>query len=661
MSSMVRTTIVSALALLAFTPALAPAQTAGLRPEDGSDWDAARTSLRALPPGNMVQAIARWKLLSANPGFTFNDYAGFLMAYPGLPEETKLRAYAEASLEREAVDSRQITAYFDRFPPLTNAGRAAHAMALYALGRADAPQAARAAWRGGAMSDAAEASLQARIGPALSVDDHDTRMDALLWAGATAPAERELFYTSPARRATFAARLAMASGQDPAAVGLTAGPQAQSDPGYIYNRSLYLRSKGQSGAAAGLLALRPRSALLPREPRKWIGELLSVARGADAASAVRIAAGSDDMFAPGADVSRQSFAIRDDYTSLMWLGGTKALGSLGDGRRAAPLFYRYGTAARTPQTRAKGFYWAGRASAKASDSAEAARYFQLAAQYPDQYYGMLALERLGLPLPAFAGVPTVIPTPDQRAGFNARPLTLAVREVARESDWPTAIRFFREISDKAENEADHVMVAELARELGRRDLGVILGQSAQGDGLGNFQRIAFPLIPVTAGSDWTMVHAISRQESQFAMNAISHAGARGLMQLMPSTAREQARIAGLDYDPQALTTDAGYNLTLGGGYFGRMMDYYGGSYPLAVAAYNAGAGNVNKWLRLYGDPRTGAIDWIDWIEKIPLSETRNYVQRVLENAVVYEAMNPQRASYKGTNPLSHFMGKRYPG
>ena len=658
MSSMVRTTIISALIMLAYSPSLASAQTEGLRPEDGSDWDAARTTLQALPPGNMVQAVARWKLLTASSSFTFYDYSTFLLTYPGLPDETKLRAYAEAALDREAVDARQVAAYFDRFPPLTNPGRAAYAMALYALGRPQAAEAARAAWRGGPMSDNAETTLRARIGSSLTADDHDARMDALLWAGLTTAADRELVYTSPARRPTFAARLAMAKGQDP---GAMASGDAPSDPGYIYNRSRYLRTSGQSSSAASLLAMRPRSAVLPREPRKWVGELLAVAKSSDAASAVRIATGSDDMFAPGADVSRQSFAIRDDYTSLMWLGGTKALGTLGDGRRAAPLFYRYGTAARTPQTRSKGFYWAGRASAKAGDGSEAARYFQLAAQYPDQYYGMLALERLGLPLPPFNGAPSMVPSADQHAAFNNRPLTKAVREVARESDWPTAIRFFREISDQAESEADHVMVAGLARELGRRDLGVILGQSAQGDGLGNFQRISFPLIPVTSGSDWTMVHAISRQESQFAMNAISHAGARGLMQLMPSTAREQSRLAGLDYNPQALTTDAGYNLTLGGGYFGRMMDYYGGSYPLAVAAYNAGAGNVNKWLRLNGDPRNGSIDWVEWVEKIPIPETRNYVQRVLENAVVYDAMNPARASFKGSNPLSHFLGKRYPG
>ena len=661
MSSMVRFLIVPALVLMAVTPTAACGQDDGMMGEDGRQWDQARSALRALPPGNMVQAVERWKLLSGNAGFTFADYAGFLMAYPGLPDEIKLRAYAETALTREVVDPGQVAAFFDRFPPQSNPARAAQAMALFALGRPQAADAARAAWRGGVMSDPAEAVLQVRLGPSLTPDDHDARMDALLWAGASAPAERALLYTSPGRRATFAARLAMTKGQDPAAAGLSPGSEAQSDPGYIYNRSRYFRSKGLSAAAASLLALRPRAAVPPREPRKWIAELLSGARSTDASSAVRIAAGVDDMFAPGADVSKQPFAIRDDYTSLMWLGGTKALQALGDGRRAAPLFYRYGAAARTPQTRSKGFYWAGRASAQAGDSAEAARYFGLAAQYPDQYYGMLALERLNKPLPPFAGVPTVVPTPAQRAAFNARPLTQGVREVARESDWPTAVRFFREVSDQAASEADHVLVAELARELGRRDLGVILGQSAQGDGLGNFQRIAFPLIPVPQGSDWTMIHAISRQESQFAMNAVSHAGARGLMQLMPGTAREQAGKLGLDYDPQALTTDAGYNLTLGGGFFGRMMDYYGGSYPLAVAAYNAGPGNVNKWLRANGDPRNGGIDWTEWVEKIPISETRNYVQRVLENAVVYEAMNPARASYKGANPLSHFLGKRYPG
>jgi soluble lytic murein transglycosylase len=656
MSSMLRAPSALAIALLAFQAAPVAAQS-----PDGTEWDQARVNLRALPPGDMHLAVARWKLLVANPGFGFGDYAGFLLTYPGLPEEAKLRSYAEGALERESVAPAQITAFFDRFPPLSNRARARYALALAALGRPEANQIALNAWRGGVMSDDAESAIFSRLGPRLTFDDHDTRIDALLWAGAGPQAERQLLYVSPAKRMTFAARLGLVNGKDPAAAGIALPPEVMLDAGYVYNRSRMLRTSGQSSAAAALLAARPRLPAPPREPRKWIAELLSAAKSADAYSAVRIAAGVDDAFAPGTDVSKQSFAIRDDYTSLMWLGGTKALWSLGDGNRAAPLFWRYGAAARTPQTRSKGFYWAGRAAAKGGNPAEANRYFEMAAQYPDNYYGMLALERLGRPLLAPANSASVVPTAAERAAFNDRPLTKAVREVARESDWRTAVQFFKELAEQAETEADHVLVAQLAQELGRRDLGVILGQAAHVDGHGNFRKTSFPLIPIPQGSNWTFIHAISRQESQFAMNALSHAGARGLMQLMPGTAREQAGKMGLEYDSQALFHDAGYNLLLGDGYFRRMLDYYNGSYPLAVAAYNAGPGNVNKWLRANGDPRGGSVDWIDWIEKIPLPETRNYVQRVLENAVVYEAMYPTRAIYKGANPLSFFLGKRYPG
>lgn len=656
MSSMLRAPTALAIALLAFQAFPASAQSA-----DGVEWDQARVNLRALPPGDMHMAVARWKLLVANPGFGFDDYSGFLLAYPGLPEESKLRSYAEAALERESVAPHRIVAFFDRFAPLSNRARAHYALALSVLGRPEARQVALNAWRGGPMNDAIEGAIFALLGPSLTYDDHDTRMDALLWAGAGAQAERQLLYVSPAKRMTFAARLGLVNGKDPAAAGIVLPPEVMQDAGYVYNRSRMLRTGGQSSAAAALLAARPRLPAPPREPRKWVGELLAVARSADANSAVRIAGSIDDTFAPGTDVSGQSYAIRDDYTSLMWLGGTKALWSLGDGRRAAPLFWRYGAAARTPQTRSKGFYWAGRAASQGGDAAEASRYFELAAQYPDQFYGLLALERLGRPLPPLTSSPAALPTADERQDFNDRPLTKAVREVARESDWRTAVQFFKELAEQATSEAEHVLVAQLAQELGRRDLGVILGQAAHIDGHGIFRKTSYPLIPIPQGSNWTFIHAISRQESQFAMNAISHAGARGLMQLMPGTAREQAGKMGLEYDSQALFSDAGYNLMLGDGYFRRMLEYYGGSYPLAVAAYNAGPGNVNKWLKANGDPRNGSVDWIEWIEKIPLPETRNYVQRVLENAVVYEAMYPNRAIYKGANPLSFFLGKRYPG
>jgi soluble lytic murein transglycosylase len=170
------------------------------------------------------------------------------------------------------------------------------------------------------------------------------------------------------------------------------------------------------------------------------------------------------------------------------------------------------------------------------------------------------------------------------------------------------------------------------------------------------------MVAVPAGyeDNWTIIHAISRQESQFDRAAVSHAGARGLMQLMPATAREQSGKIGLAYNQAALTTDPNMSIMLGSSYFQRVYANYG-SYPLAVAAYNAGGGNVNKWLRANGDPRTGAVDMVDWVEAIPYQETRNYVQRVLENAVVYDLMNPARAKSRGAARLSWYLGKNRPG
>ncbi|KPL67910.1 lytic transglycosylase [Erythrobacter sp. SG61-1L] len=656
MSSMLR---MSSIALLAssFLSASAP-----VAAEDAADWDRARAQLVATQPGPMAQAIDRWQQLTASSRFTFDDYAGFILTNPGFPDEGKLRSYAEAKLATDPVDQSRLIAFFDRYPPQTNPARAQYALALNAAGRGEAAEAARAAWRGGSMSQLAETTLAAIYGARFTAQDQDARMDALLWARDTDAAARQLGRTSPSRQAVFRARLTAAQGIDPSAFDLPGGRiEALKDPGYVFNVVRQLRKGGRTPDAVNLLATRPMLATLPLDRDAWVEELLTTAKAGGARAAQRIAASIDDGFAPGEDISDLSYGLRDDYTSLMWLGGTKALWELNEPASAAPLFYRYGAAARTPYTRSKGFYWAGLSATRAGDTASAKRYFEQAAIYPDRFYGMLARERLGLPMPDLTQGPLLNADPSKRAEFLSRPLTRAVREVARDAPWSVGIRFYRAIAGQAESREDLLLVAELARDIGRRDLAVILGDEAAARGNSDFTALAFPTVPTPAATDWTMIHAISRQESQFAQNAVSHAGARGLMQLMPGTAREQAGKLGIEYLSASLVDNPEYNLRLGEGYIRRMLDYYGGSYPLAVAAYNAGPGNVNKWLKANGDPRTGSISWIDWIEKIPIYETKNYVQRVLENAVVYEAMNPGKASLGRPRGISQFLGKSTPG
>lgn len=649
MSSMVNSTVGRLLLTAALlVPSAAYAQ-------DAASWDQARRNLVAQGPGRMAPVIAQWEYLAGRDNLGFSEYANFVSSYPDFPKAELLQRRAEAALERSAASPEQIIAFFGKAPPLTNAARGRYALALATLNRPEAAAVARAAWRGGSMSGPTETYLAGLYATRFTPDDHAARMDALMWQNDAEGGARQVLRLSGPAREIGMARLALVQGQLPEGAGLSVPAGALNDPGYTYNLARYHRTRGNLPAAIALLANRPRASKPALDQEGMVGELLRVARGAGADSAARIAASAQDLFAPGTDISTLSYKLRDDYTSLMWLGGTKALWELGDGRRAAPLFERYGAAAKTPQTRSKGFFWAGRAAARGGDRAGSQGYYGMAAAYPERFYGQLALKELGRAQPSFATGTVALPSPAQQAFFDNSTLVRAVREVARDAPWRTGVQFYKELAEQAQTSEQHAMVSALAREIGRRDLAVILAEAGGTNGLGQYVSLGYPTVPAPAGTNWTFVHAISRQESQFAENAISHAGARGLMQLMPGTAREQAGKMGISYMSADLIGSVDTNIRLGDGYFGRMMDYYGGSYPLAVAAYNAGPGNVNKWLRANGDPRNGGVAWVDWIERIPLFETRNYVQRVLENAAAYEQLYPSRAQTGRPRTVSEFL------
>jgi soluble lytic murein transglycosylase len=642
MSSMVRNKLIAALlASSVFLPFSAQAQS-----------DQGRASLVAGQyGGQMAYAVGRWEQLAASPNFSFDEYAGFLLTYPGFPDEDKLRRQAEDRLATDYVAADRLLAFFDRFPPLTNNGRAQYAVALMALRPDQAEAAARAAWRGGSMGETAFATLFATYGGRFTPDDHDARMDALLWQRDSLGAARQLPYVSPARSEVFAARLSILQGGD----GATYNQAAMADPGYLYNRSRELRLEGRPQEAVTLLSARPALSTAPFDPTAWVEENLNVARLAGAGSAQQIALRASEAFQSEAAIVDGPYKLRDDYTSLMWLGGTRALWDLGNGNAAAPLFYRYGAAAKTPQTRSKGFFWAGRAAHHAGNMAEANRYYEMAAAYPEYFYGQLALEQLRRPIPAFAATPAPVPTPQQRAAFLATPLAQAIQTFPSAGyTWQTKRKFYTQIAGQARDAGEMALVAELATALNLPELAVVVGRTAPEKGLAAFTQAGFPTVATPPEADWTMVHAIARQESEFDDYRISHAGAQGLMQLMPGTAREQAGKIGVAYMSASLMQDSQYNLRLGNSYFQRMYNNYG-SYPLAVAAYNAGPGNVNKWLRANGDPRNGSISWVDWIERIPIFETKNYVARVIENAVVYEQLHPDRATARRARGVSEFL------
>ncbi|KAA9018816.1 lytic transglycosylase domain-containing protein [Sphingobium limneticum] len=635
-----------------------------------SPWQQAQSRIGVAQDSSVTGTINTWRALQQSDGLGFSTYASFIVANPGWPGEDRMRRLAETGINPDSFDPNQVAGFFARFPARTATGHARNAVALMQLGRMDeARVAARNAWIGGSLSVTDEARLLSLFGSSLTPADHDQRADALLWANDSNGAARMIAYVSPARRAAFQARIAFRR-QSPDAASLMQAAEGigASDAGYIADKAAWLRDTGNWVAARQYLANRGSVTYRPSNAEKFYELLLGQARAAANDSqwsfAYGIASKIDDAIPPGTDVSIQPIGVRDDYTSLAWLAGSTAFYNLNRPTDAVIMFRRYADAAKSPQTRSKGYYWAGRAALQAGDQASANSYFSQAGVYPDQFYGQLALERLGRPIPAPATVERPVPiSAAERAAFDNRTVVRAVRALGQMGYWEDQSKFARAIANNADSDVDHYLAAELAQKIGRPDMGVMVGRRAVSSGLTGYGEAAFPRVPVPSEAqyNWTMVHAIARQESQFDRQIVSHAGARGLMQLMPGTAREQAGKLGMSYNPGSLN-EPSYNIMLGSGYFQRMLDYYGGSYPLAVAAYNAGPGNVNKWVRANGDPRMPGADMLRWIEQIPIFETRNYVQRVLENAVVYEAMNPERAKFRGTSAvLSRYLGKQTPG
>ncbi|MBX9814542.1 MAG: lytic transglycosylase [Proteobacteria bacterium SG_bin5] len=613
----------------------------------------------------LAAAITEWKALEQSDSYSFDVYARFLLAHPGWPGEANRRRAAERALDTASWSPGVAVDFFRRFPPLTPTGMVRFAEALKATGlTSEANDAARAAWVRGALPPSDEAALLAGFAGVLTSADHDARMDALLWAGATGSAQRQLALVSPARRELFELRLALRTrAPDAGARAAAVADRFADDAGFLADHAIWLKNANRWSEARDLLARPHGFARPPANVEAWYELLLDQAKGAAADAryqqAYDIARQVDDGYPQGTDVSQRPYGERDVYTDLMWFAGQTAVKTLARPAEAVALFDRYARAAQSPQTRAKGFYWAARAAERAGNPEAARGYFEQASAYAGQFYGQLASEKLGRALAAPAAQLQRPVESATREAFLARETVQAARYLGSTGAYQDQTAFVRQIALDAKSESDHVLAAELSRSLGRPDLGVMVGRSAVTNGLADYALAGYPSVkvPAAANDSWTLVHAIARQESQFDRAAVSRVGARGLMQLMPATAREQASKLGLPYDTSALTTDTDYNIQLGSAYFQRLYNNYG-SYPLAIAAYNAGAGNVNKWLAAYGDPRMGTIDPIDWVESIPFSETRNYVQRVLENAVVYDLLNPARARSQGQARLSWYLGRR---
>jgi soluble lytic murein transglycosylase len=500
-----------------------------------------------------------------------------------------------------------------------------------------------------------EAALLARFAGDLSREDHATRADALIWAGQTTAAGRVLPLLSDEARALAAARIALRTGSPDAEARAASVPaRFRAHAGLVHDRSVWLERKGRLADAEALLATAPIDPASQGAPRTFLQRRLTLGRAAwrrgDARMAERILA-NHQSFAPGTSLSALPLGVRVDLSDTEWLAGYLALRRTGRPEAAAEHFTRFLSIVTTPVSRARGEYWLGRAEAARGNAAASRAAFERGAQYFDVFYGQLSAEALGR-VPALPAVVAVPASAEARAALEARPLVKAALLLKGMGEEERLSPILRAIGTAAATPAERRAAADLGARLGRADLAVWAWREGRGTGDMSLLADAWPRLPAGAPvppERLVYSHAIARQESSFDRFAVSVAGARGLMQLMPATAADVAKRLGMPHSTERLFEPA-HNVLLGSTYLGARRDQLG-SWMLAAVAYNAGAGRARQWVELYGDPRlppsAGGVDPVDWVESIPISETRTYVQRVTENAVVYSLMQPD---WPGANP-----------
>jgi soluble lytic murein transglycosylase len=639
----------------------------GTAPSSSAQFAAPASPVAAPAYASTVAAsLNQWRTLRQSSGYRFSDYANFLIANPDWPDSSRMRGWAEKAMQ-PGESAATVVAFFAQKKPRTGTGWARLADAYSSTGQmAQALDAARQAWRSDDLNSNDESSIWNRYGGSFTRADNDDRLDALLFGKRPSDAARFLSSASPDRQAAFAARIAMqqnapdAEARYAAVIGMVTR-----DAGLMMDRARWLRANNYGSAAQQLAARDHQFTYKPIDPERFAEMLIVLANDAvqdrSWQTAYNIASQVDDILPTGTSVAEQPIGIRDNYTTLAWLAGSVALDRMNRPASAVAMFDRYARAGRSLQVLTKGNYWAGRAALAAGRFQDASAYFQHAAAYPELFYGQLALERLGRSVaPPSAALPQYVTTQLQRTAFSNRRLVQATRLLGQQGRSTEQALFVRALAETLDNDTDRNLAVQLGEQIGRQDLAVWTARMARVKGSAFYVRQAYPLLPGSVSTSlWSLAHGISRQESSFDPYAISHAGARGMMQLMTGTAREQAGKMGIGYDSYRLITDPGYNVMIGSSYFQRMLNIWGGNVPLAVASYNAGSGNVGKWVRQYGDPR-GQVDVLKWIEAIPYSETRAYVQRVIENSVVYDSMRTQQPHQTAVH-VSRYLGKSQPG
>jgi soluble lytic murein transglycosylase len=577
----------------------------------------------------LLAKVLEWQYyISPGSGAEFGEITGFMRTNPDWPQQATLERRAEEALS-VATPKAAILDWFDQHPPVTVEGALYYGKALVEAGRTEqATELVRKFWVSGNFGTAQERQYLNEFEELIRDQDDIARLDRLLWSHQDTAIRQQMGRVDADHKLLAQARMAFdneASNAESLAARLP--DSVKNDPGLIYEWVRYRRNHDNDEGAIQLLRHPAHDQV---RPDLWWTERAVLARHALQKGNISVAY---DIAQNHGETDGAAFAEAE------WLSGWIALRFLSDATQGLDHFSRMYDHVVIPRSRSRAAYWAGCAAEALGQGDEAVKWFNLAAQNVTTFYGQLAVSKLhqdqlqALP-------PDPKPSREDIAHFEHQEMTQAAHMLGEIKETDLVQPFLLKLIDLAQTPGERELAANLAQSLGRPDIAVTVARQSEKQGVPLIQS-GYPVVP-SAGEkpEHALVLGLIRQESAFHADAVSSAGAKGLMQLMPATAAQIAKALKVVFKKRdnlsaQLTSNPSLNVKLGSAYVGDLLNDFNGSYLLTATAYNAGPGRVRHWLKDMGDPRSPDVDPVDWIESIPYWETRDYVERVLEATQIY--------------------------
>ncbi len=638
-SGYIRVWVVFAVIFTAFpTMAIASSVSYALKQASKGDWTQAQAIMNRSSDMAAKETVNWYAYSKGVSNKSFQEMANFIDTHQDWPYMDQIQRHAEDRIGGQSAGL--LIGFFDRHEPLTGKGMESYLQALSQQGQTTKLQKIINAWWPAAnLSRDDQRSLYQGYGRYIKTASHKARLNYLLDKGWYDSASGIAGVLEGGYPALVRAREALRQQSRNASSSLNTVPRSLiDDEGLLFDRLQWRRRKDLNQGAIEILAKAPPANQMQNPAAWWKERHIIVRRLIEEKKyqqAYRLAS---------AHKQTEGFPL----LQAEWVSGWLALEFVNEPWKAFEHFEKLYKSAETPISKARGAYWAGRASEKLDHREIAVEWYQVAARYPEVFYGQLAAEKSGVKrhINFSNNIKPVLP-PQYKHQEQA---AIWMNEAGLKNE---ADAFLLRLSMEVQTPNAYKYLATLAERMGKDYMAIKIAQSLQKEKDVTLYDVLYPnrapdLKNVT-NVEWAFAHAIMRQESRFDQNAISHAGARGLMQLMPATAQEVASRRGITHQTGWLTAKPAHNITLGSTYLRQMLDRFGGNYAMAAAAYNAGPGRVDRWIKEFGDPRRGQVDLINWIEQIPIYETRNYVQRVLEGVDVYrDRLKGQQPSVRTT-------------